>query len=182
MENTLNYNLKETSKKIILMSLIVLGITIIMGMIFVFNVDSDFVITRTVWDSMIEVIDADNPGSGEALIPALFVGMLAFFGELALLGIIFTVYLVIPLVVNLILLIINILARLFQIGKSREWKNVITKVLLYISFAIQGILCGFMVFITFTGFGWVYIAVYVMLAINIYGFVKNIISIRKVGK
>jgi hypothetical protein len=92
------------------------------------------------------------------------------------------VYLVIPLVVNLILLIINILARLFQIGKSREWKNVITKVLLYISFAIQGILCGFMVFITFTGFGWVYIALYVMLAINIYGFVKNIISIRKVGK
>lgn len=86
------------------------------------------------------------------------------------------------IVVNLLTLIISLIARLFQRGESKNWKNIITKVLLYISIVLQGILSIYILFLCFTGWGLVYVTIYLMLIINIFGVVKNIFNIIKSKK
>ena len=185
MENIQSSNLKIISKKMIIMMLIVLGVTFIMGLIFVFYTDHEFLVTRTVWSTMTEGVDGDTPGGGELILISAFVSGMTFLGELTIIIIIIAMFLVIPVVVNSLALIINLIARLFQIGESKNWKNITTKVLLYVSIVLQGLLSIYILFLCFTGCGLVYITVYLMLIINVFGVVKNIlnnINSKKISK
>ena len=179
MENTKSNNLKIMNKKMICMSLIVLAITLIMGIVFISNTNLDFMMTRTVWADMTEGIDGDTPGGGELFLISAFVSGLTLVGELTLVLIIIVAYLVIPVLGNAFILINNLIARLFQVGQCKKWKNTVTKILLYISIVLQGILGVYILLLCFTGFGLVYIAIYLMLIINVFGFVKSIINNRK---
>lgn len=176
MENIQSNNLKIISKKMIVMMLIVLGVTFIMGLIFVFNTEHEFLVTRTVWATMTEGVDGDTPGGGELILISAVISGMTFLGELTLVIIIIVMFLVIPIVVNLLTLIISLIARLFQIGESKNWKNMTTKVLLYVSIVLQGLLSIYILVLCFTGYGLVYITVYLMLTINVYGVVKNILN------
>lgn len=171
--------MKTVSGKIIIMSLIATVVTLIMGIIFFINTDSDFVATKTIWGKMTEGVSGDTPGSGELVLIASLISGLAFFGELAAFGVIIFAYFLIPFAANMLTLVFNLIARLFQIGESREWKDVTTKALLYFSIILQGLLNLYILFLCFTGYGLVYISVYLMLIINVFAFIKNILSMRK---
>ena len=171
--------MKTESGKIIVMSLIATVVTLIMGIIFFFNTNSDFIATKTIWGKMTEGVSGDTPGSGELVLIASLISGLAFFGELAALGVIIFAYFLIPFAANMLTLVLNLIARLFQIGESREWKDVTTKALLYFSIVLQGLLNLYILFLCFTGYGLVYISVYLMLIINVFVFIKNILNLRK---
>jgi len=175
-----NNNLKRINKNFIIISAIVLSLTLILGLIFIFNMNSDFVITKTILGEMTSSIDGNNPGAGGLLILSLFVSGLTFLGEIALLIIVAFMFFIIPVGANIVLLIINTIARLFQIGEYRNWKNITTKVLLYLSTILQGILNVYLLFLCFSGFDLLYIVIYFMLIVNIFGFIKNIINLRNI--
>lgn len=151
-------NLKAANKKIIIMSIITLVITIGLGIFFMVSLNADFVATKTIWGRI----------SG-----------LTFLGELIAITIIIFTYFLILFAANAFTLVINLIARLFQIGESREWKDVITKALLILSIVLQGILNIYILFLCFTGYGLVYISIYLMLIINVFAFIKNILIMRK---
>lgn len=172
-------NINKSNKKIIIMTIIALVLTLALGLIFLFNINSDFVATKTVWGTMTEGVDGDTPGSGELVIIASIISGFAFLGELTAFFIIILAYLGIPVFVNALILLINFIARLFQIGDSKEWKDVTTKALLYFSIVLQGLLNLYILFLCFTGYGLAYIAIYLMLIINVFAFIKNILSMKK---
>lgn len=128
---------------------------------------------------MTEGVSGDTPGSGELVLIASLISGLTFLGELAALGVIIFAYFFIPFAANALTLVLNLIARLFQIGESREWKDVTTKALLYFSIVLQGLLNLYILFLCFTGYGLVYISVYLMLIINVFVFIKNILNLRK---
>ena len=175
-----NSNLKRINKNFIIISAIVLSLTLVLGLIFIFNMNSDFVITKTILGDMTSSIDGNNPGSGEFFMVSLFVSGLTFLGELGLLIIVAFMFFIIPVGANIVLLIINTIARLFQIGEYRNWKNITTKVLLYLSTILQGILNVYLLFLCFSGFDLLYIVIYFMLIVNMFGFIKNIINLRNI--
>ena len=151
-------NLKTANKKIIIMSIITLVITIGLGIFFMVSLNADFVATKTIWGRI----------SG-----------LTFLGELTAIVIIIFAYFLIPFAANALIMVFNLIARLFQIGKNKEWKDVTTKALLIFAIVLQGILNLYILFLCFTGYGLAYIAVYLMLIINVFAFVKNIVNLRK---
>lgn len=176
-----NNILKKMSNKSIIASLIVLIITFILGLIFIKNIDFDFTATKTTVDELISNVDGNNPGAGEFMLISLLVGGgLTFLGEVGLLLMTAFCYLVIPVCTNGIISIINIVSRLFQIGIDKNWKNITTKVLLYIATILQGILSVYLLILSFTGFGLIYILIYLMLAINVYVFVKHILNLKSI--
>lgn len=178
MINIENNNLKIINKKFLIMSGIVLTITFILGLVFIFNINSDFALTKTIWGRMTSTVDGNYTGAGGYMFVSLFVSGLAFLDELTVLILVAFICFVIPVGVNIFILIINIIARLFQIGTNKNWKNITSKVLLYFSVVLQGILNIYLLFLSFSGFGLLYIVIYLMLMINIFGFVKNIINLR----
>ena len=172
-------NLKTANKKIIIMSIITLVITIGLGIFFMVSLNADFVATKTIWGRMTAGVSGDTPGSGELVLIASLISGLTFLGELTAIVIIIFAYILIPFAANALIMVFNLIARLFQIGESKEWKDVTTKALLYFSIVLQGILNIYILFLCFTGYGLAYIAVYLMLIINVFAFVKNIVNLRK---
>ena len=179
MENIQNNNLRIISKKNLIILTILLVITLILGLIFIFNINSDFVMTKTIFGNM-SSIDGTNPGAGEFLLISLFVGGLTFLGELGLLIMTIFIYFLIPVGTNILLLIINAIARLFQIGKYKNWKNITTKVLLYFSIFLQGVLNIYLLFLSFSGFDLIYVVIYLMLIVNVMGFIKTINNLKSI--
>lgn len=175
----MNNSTKVASKKILIRSVIILFLTFVLGLVFLFNTNSDFVATKTIWGKMTEGVGGDTPGSGELVLIASLISGLTFLGELAAFGVIIFAYFLIPFAANILTLVLNLIARLFQIGESREWKDVTTKALLYFSIVLQGLLNLYILFLCFTGYGLVYISVYLMLIINVFVFINNILNLRK---
>jgi len=180
MDNIKNNNLKIINKKNLIVSAIVLTITFVLGLIFIFNINSDFVITKTIFGEMTSPVEGNTPGAGELFLLSLVVSGLTFLGELGLLVLVAFLYFVIPVGANILSLIINIIARVFQIGEHRNWKNITTKVLLYSSTVLQGILNVYLLFLSFLGFDLIYVLIYLILIVNIFGFIKNIINLRNI--
>ena len=172
-------NIKKSNTKIIIMTIIALVSTFALGLIFIFNANSEFIATKTVWGTMIEGVDGDTPGSGELVIIASIISGFAFLGELTAFFITISAFFGIPVLANSLILIVNFIARLFQIGETKEWKDVTTKVWLYFSIVLQGLLNVYILFLCFTGYGLVYLLIYLMLIINVFAFIKNILSMRK---
>jgi hypothetical protein len=172
-------NLKTANKKIIIMSIITLVITIGLGIFFMVSLNADFVATKTIWGRMTAGVSGDTPGSGELVLIASLISGLTFLGELTAIVIIIFAYFLIPFAANALIMVFNLIARLFQIGKNKEWKDVTTKALLIFAIVLQGILNLYILFLCFTGYGLAYIAVYLMLIINVFAFVKNIVNLRK---
>lgn len=46
----MNNGTKVASKKILIRSVIILFLTFVLGLIFIFNTNSDFVATKTIWE------------------------------------------------------------------------------------------------------------------------------------
>ena len=179
-------NLKTANKKIIIMSIITLVITIGLGIFFMVSLNADFVATKTIWGRMTAGVSGDTPGSGELVLIASLISGLTFVTiavdvriSITAIVIIIFAYFLIPFAANALIMVFNLIARLFQIGKNKEWKDVTTKALLIFAIVLQGILNLYILFLCFTGYGLAYIAVYLMLIINVFAFVKNIVNLRK---
>lgn len=174
-------NLKIINKKSIGISLIVLALTFILGLILAFNIDIDFFATKTVFNKLFSSADVDNPGSGAQLLFSFFVSGFVAFGEFSLILLVILMFVLIPIFVNILLSLIGMIARLFLIGKYKKWKTIITKTLLYLLVVLQGILNVYLLILSFSGFGVIYVIVYLMLAINVFGFVKNIFNLKNLN-
>lgn len=178
MENTQINNLKKLSNKFLIMSIIALVVTFILGLVFIFSINSDFTATKTIWGEMTSNVDGNNPGDAEYMGLALFLSGLTFFGELGVILIFIFLIFLVPFFANSFFLIINTVSRLFQIGKTKKWKNTISKILLYSSTVLQGILNIYLLLLCFTGVGIIYILLYLMFIINVICFIKNIINLK----
>ena len=134
--------------------------------------------TKTIFSELTSSLDGNTPGSGELLFLSLFISTFTFLGELGIMLIVILLFFVVPVSSNSLLFFINIIARLFQIGENKRWKNIITKTLLVISLIIQGILLFYLLLLFFTGFSWIYLIIYLMFAFNVFAFIKNICYIK----
>ena len=85
-------NLKTANKKIIIMSIITLVITIGLGIFFMVSLNADFVATKTIWGRMTAGVSGDTPGSGELVLIASLISGLTFLGELTAIVIIIFAY------------------------------------------------------------------------------------------
>lgn len=175
-----NNSLKKASKKILIISLIVLIITLILGLAFELNLKSDFYLTKTVWGKMMSDVDGTYPGAGEWTLISLAVSGATALAEIGALIMIMFAFFLIPVGSNVVFLIISIIARLFQIGKNKKWKDTTAKVLLIFSFILHGIFNIYLLILAFTGFVRLFIFVYLMLIINVYGLIKKIMLLKNV--
>lgn len=175
-------SLKKVSNKFLVMSLIILVVTFVLAITFLFSFKYDFSITDTVFDKMMSGVDSNNPGAGAWALWSLIIGGFALIGEFGLLLIFFITILIVPACTHGICLILNGISRLFQIGMDKRWKKIITKVLLYISTILQGLLCICLGLSAITGFSLIYIILYLILAANIYVFVQYISNLKLIKK
>lgn len=166
-------NYKKISKKFISRSLIVLVITFILGMMFLSSLADEFYITG---GGKSTFIDPDNNTSNMVWIfPA---GFLLEAASYIYIGVICVAT---PIIANMIMCMLSIVARLFQIGMEKRWKNITTKVLLIISIVLQVILSVYVLSmgITFSKFDALAFDMYAISFVNIVAVVKGILSFRK---
>ena len=164
-----NTNLKKVSKKFIIQSLILTAITFILGMMFFTSLDGEYIITGGEKSTFLKDVNASELG-----------GFLPFwlFFELASYAFLAFYCIVIPVGVNVVLLFNNIIARLFQIGENKNWKNIVTKTILFICIVFQGLLSAYILFlaIAFTGYTSQVYIMYAIFFVNAVGFVKGIVN------
>ena len=132
---------------------------------------------ETIFGDMTSSIESTNPGAGEYLLLTLFVSGLTFVGELGLLIVILFLFLIVPVISSILFLLLSIIARLFQIGEEKKWKEITTKVIIYISMSLEALLSIYIAILSFTGFDLLYIPIYLMLITHIVSLVINIINL-----
>ena len=165
-------NYKKISKKFITRSLIVLTVTFILGMMFLFSLGDEFYITGGDKSSF---IDPDNNTSNMVWIfPA---GFLLEAASYIYIGVICVTT---PIIANMIMCMLSIVARIFQIGTEKRWKNITTKVLLIISIVLQGLLSVYVLFlgIAFSKYDSLAFDLYAISFVNIVAVVKSILNFR----
>ena len=129
---------------------------------FVFDDFNLFPITNEVVENFNEM--EDNPSSGWYLILAGGGALLADFT----IGIALVFILVfIPIMMNLLIIVFQIIARLFQIGAEKKWKNIVSKVFTVFSIIVQVQLCILLFFAVISEIQISKILLFISLAINI---------------
>jgi hypothetical protein len=175
VDNVERNNIKITCNKFIKMSAIIFGITFVLGLIISVLLQKGFDITKTVWSGMVTSADPNNPGAGEYVAFGLLASLMAFFAEFISILLTLYVFHIVPNMFTLFVLIVSSIARWFQCGKPKKWKDETSKVLLYISLVVQTFFILYLISLVFSGFGLAFIILYIMIAVNIYAYVKNIL-------
>ena len=165
-------NYYKISKAIFKMTVKVLIIQIVLGLVLPIFDFGNFYITGG--DK--SVIFTDDETTNFLLI-ITGIGLLVEMGLMLVLGIICYV---IPVITNIVLLIINGIARLFQIGEYKKWKNNITIACLYIGIAVQVLMNLYLILLLISLIVSGYVSLYagVAVVINMYGLVKNFKCLR----
>ena len=171
------YSVKNASNIFLKWVGIAFGVTMLFAIMFMVLCPFGFNASKTVWPALLGQ-DFGGPGGGYIAAFGFFLGLFTLLAELAILAFILYLFAYIPTYVCGIILVINIIARLFQIGTSKKWKNIVTKIFLFISIIIEGLLCIYLTFLSVTGFTVVYLIIYAMLFINLFAFVKNILVLK----
>ena len=171
--------MKEKNNKFIIGSIIVLALTFITCLLMCFSFRFGFDGTKTIWSHLTSNVSANNPGSGEYALISLFITGTALGMELFFYLAILYLFVLVPIAENVFVLFLSVIARLFQIGKERRWKDIVTKVLLIISVIFQGMLCVYSLILAFTGFSLFFIIHYFVTLINILAFIHYIKLLKK---
>ena len=166
--------MKKSLNSLLVWSIIFMVITVILGF-FAMRFDGfNFPFLSKVSETFNGM--ENNPGSGWYLI---FAGGAALLSDLAL-GFLLVWYVIfVPFLLNLLITSLQGIARLFQIGVEKNWKNIVSKSLTIISIIIKIILCLLLLLVLFIGFQVSQIILFVSLCVNIVGVVLFIKEYKK---
>jgi len=121
-----------------------------------------------------------NPGAGWYL---LIVGGIGLGADLAMGFILIFILIFIPFFMNIFIVVSQGIARLFQIGLEKNWKNIVSKVFTVISILIQVLLCLLLLLILLTNLEISKILLFLALALNVTSvvlFIKEFIKMNRV--
>lgn len=167
--------MKKSLTKLLIIAIICL---IISGLFIRLSMNEfTFTFTEQVKEEFNEM-DKDNPGAGWYL---LIVGGTAFTTDLFL-AFAYAILLGVPLLTLIIIVLLQIIARLMQIGEKKKWKDTTSKVFTSISIVVQILLCVYLLFIMICGFMINKLLLALVLALNITSVVLFIKELRKVKK
>lgn len=126
--------MKKSLNYLLIISIICLALTTVLCFSsIIFNEFNLFPFTSEVAENFNNA-GSDNPGAGWYL---LFAGGIALLGDFAI-GLVLVFSLIfVPFIMNAFVLIIQCVARLFQIGVEKNWKGTVGKVLTVISIITQ---------------------------------------------
>lgn len=137
----------------------------------------DFAYTKQVGEEFNEM-GTDNPGSGWYLLIGGGAALLADFAT----ALAYIIILGIPLVILFFIVILQIIARLVQIGVEKKGKNTTSKVFTTISIVLQIILCTYQLFIIICEFEINKILLSLALILNITSVILFIKELRKMKR
>jgi len=157
--------MKNNINKLLIISIIVSIVSIILcNLSWEFSDFNLFTLTTKLFD--------ENSHAGMILLPMTI--MLDF--SLALIYLIFL--LLIPAALRLIIVSLVIIARLFQIGHNKKWKDTTSKVFIYISFALQILLALYFILFFINTLNLILLLVVVGVVVEIILFIKEFKNIR----
>lgn len=165
--------MKKSLTKLLIIGIICLVVTYLLSIL---STKINFVFTNEVQQTVEEMNGV--PGSGAYLI---FGGAMAITADLAL-AFAHAIMLGIAFFMLFIIIILQIIARLVQIGDEKKWKNTTSKTLTTISVALQILLCIYLLFIMISNFMINKILFALVLALNITTVVLFIKELKKMKK
>ena len=135
--------MKKTFTKLFVMTLLAAVITIILSFLAIkFNDSYNPLGNAEKVYNVVQEAGADTPGAGEYL---LIGGTAALIADFSVAIYCMLTLIIIPVFAFLIMLVLQIIARLFQIGAQERWKCITSKILTYIAIVLQILL--FLVYI-----------------------------------
>ncbi|MBQ7137049.1 MAG: hypothetical protein IJO43_03650 [Bacilli bacterium] len=169
--------MKKRLNFLLILSIIFLVVTIVLGFLAIRFDGFNFPFLSKMSETFNNM--ENDPGAGWYLI---FAGGAAILGDLAL-GLLLVWYIIfVPFIMNLLIIILQGIARLFQIGVEKDWKKIVSKVLTVLSIIIRILLCLLLLFISLLGFQVSQIILFILLAANIACVVLFIKEYIKMGK
>lgn len=172
--------MKKSLNFLLILSIICLAlISVLCFSSIVFN-EFNFPFTNEVAENF-NNMEEGNPGSGWYL---LFAGGVALLGDFTILFFFVFLLIFVPFVMNFLIVIIQGVARLFQIGLEKKWKNIVGKVLTVISIIIEILLCIILLFIFISNVQVSKILLFLALTLNITTvvlFIREFINMNKVN-
>jgi len=155
--------MKKRVNFLLILSIVCLTLTTVLCFFSVIFEDFNFPATSIVMDNVNNASEND-PGVGWYFLlagsTALTIDILSGFAIIILL-----VFL--PISISLLVVILQTLARLFQIGNNKKWKDITGQILSIISIIIQILLCNVLVFNLLSNFSVSKILLFLALFINI---------------
>lgn len=160
--------MKNNLNKLLLISLLsLIVVTIICWCAIMFDDFNLFYITGKIF--------LEDPGVGVIFFPFTFLvdfGMAIFY---------LIMLFIFPFGTLLLVLVLQIFARLLQIGQSKKWKNIISKIFVYTSLVLQILLCVYLFLIFISTLNLIILLAIVVIIINIVLFIKEVKIINKLG-
>lgn len=129
-----------------------------------------------------EVVDNNSPASSWLLFWGLGIGAMADIGSALVIGFL---VLIIPGFLLLMIVILQSIARLIQVGAEKHWKNITSKVLTYISIVLQFLICFSLLFNILSNLlirKFVLVIALVLNIVCIVLFIKELSKIKKMPK
>ena len=172
--------MKKIFSKLLIIEVSCLIITVLLCIFSIYNIGN---VQNSVTGEIIEQeVDTNSPASGWFLLGGLGIGAVADIGHAIMIG--FAV-LIIPGFLLLITAILQIIARLMQIGIEKHWKNITSKVLTYISIVLKFLVCFVLLFDVLSNLmirKFVLVVALVLNIVFIVLFIKELSKIKKVIK
>lgn len=124
-------------------------------------------------------LGSDNPGSGWYLLVAGGTSLFAEAGIILSYFIIFIVVVGIPAFILFLVIIFQGIARVFQIGTEKKWKNITSKVFTYISSVLLVLLCLVLFYEFYALRNFLLFIAWILSLIFVIVFVKELIAMKK---
>ena len=172
--------MKKSLNFLLVLSVICFGLTLILNVCSITFNEFDFKITNGIIESVND--SKGTPGSGEYF---LIFGTLGILADLGLAFVILFLILGIPFFINGGIMLLQGIARIFQIGIEKNWKNIFSKILTIISIIMQIFLCILFLFCLISNLNISKILLFLSFAINVVSvvlFIKEFIKISKTNK
>jgi len=128
--------MKKSLNFLLILSIVCLIVTLVLNYCAITFNDFGFQLTKQVANNVSEM--NGNPGTGEYLI---IFGTLGLLADLAIIFVILILLLVVPFFTCVTVIIFQIIARLFQIGEEKKWKDIVSKVFTVLSIIVETIGC-----------------------------------------
>lgn len=170
--------MKKNYNKLLIIAIICGLISAILCYLSAINYKFDFATTNNVVNEAVNMGN-DNPGAGWYL---LFAGGVSFTTEFASAIAILLLILLIPCSILSAIIISQCIARLAQIGVQKRWKDVIAKILTYISITLQIVLCLILLFLIISNLSCNKILLLFALIVNVICIVLFIKELTKAKK
>lgn len=169
--------MKKNFSKLLIIAFLCLIITVFFCIFSIYNMDNT---QNPKTGQMVEKVDTDSPAAGYAVLAGLGIGTMSDIGSAI---IIFTTVLLIPSFLLLIIVILQMIARLMQIGIEKHWKNITSKILTYISIVLQFLVCFVLLFdilSSLTTGKFMLVLAFILNIASIVLFIKELSEIKKV--